>query len=212
MRKKLPRLRNIFDEFDINEIKIVNLVIQFKIKITENMKEFKYSFFARFIYRYANLFITALLLISALIALGGTFKNWLYVFPLAVHVLLIYVINRFYINVYKHFPFIIQADNEKMICKDFMNRRKVFEIKHSEIEKIEGGIFTGNPMRPVYITTNSGVKIGINQHMKGYNKLLTIILSNIPKELYQQLLKKIQDLEPPAKIKKARSKRAVKKK
>ena len=176
------------------------------------MKEFKYSFFSRFVYRYANLFITAMLLVTALIALGGMFKDWKYIFSLLVHALLIYIINRFYFNIYRYFPFVIKADNEKLICTDFMNRRKKVEILHSDIVKIEGGVFSGNAMKPVYITARDGSKIGLNPHLKEYNKLITIILSNVPQEIYSGLLQRMKDLEPPPKIKKARGKRARKKK
>jgi hypothetical protein len=152
-----------------------------------------------------------MLLISALISAGGMVENWKYVFPLFVHIILLFVLNRFYFRVYKYYPFQILADNEKMICKDFMNRRKILKINYSEIISIKGGVFSGNSMRPVYIETSSGQLIGINQHIKNFNQLLTIILSNIPKELYSALLKSMKDLssaENPGKNKKARRKRA----
>ncbi|RMD51538.1 MAG: hypothetical protein D6830_00130 [Ignavibacteria bacterium] len=176
------------------------------------MKEFKYGLFSRFVYRYANLIITSMLLVTGLIALGGVFKDWKYILPLLVHIILIYVVNRYYMNIYRHFPFTIKADNEKMICTDFMNRRKSFEIYHSDIVKIYGGIFSGNAMKPVYLETTDGKKIGLNQHLKDFNKLITIILSNVPNDLYQEILKKMKELEPPESIKKARQKRASKKK
>lgn len=177
------------------------------------MKEFRYSLFARIVYRYANIVITTMLFVSALVSVGGIFKDWVYFFPLLIHAGLIYIVNRFYLKIYKYFPFIIYADNEKMICKDFMNKRKVVEIKHSEIRSIEGGIFSGNLMRPVYIKASGGRVIGLNQHLKNFNGLLTIILSNIPKSLYDRLLKEMKDMQPPPKRnKKARKKRATERK
>lgn len=177
------------------------------------MKEFYYSWFARVVYRYANVLLTGLLLISALVSLGEITKGWINVIPFLIHVILIYVLNRFYFNIYKHFPFKIFADNEKMICEDFMNQRKRLEIYHADITSLEGGMFSGNPLKPIYITTKDGNKIGINQHLKDFNGLLTIILSNIPQELYSGLLNKIKDMEPSKREnKKARKKRASNKK
>ena len=38
------------------------------------------------------------------------------------------------------------------------------------------------------------IKLGISPHIKDYNKLLTIILTNISKELYTSLLDKINKI------------------
>ena len=91
---------------------------------------------------------------------------------------------------YRTFPFEISADNEKMICTNFVFNNRVIEIKHSDINEIKGGIFSGRAYMPLYVTTSEG-KLGISPHITDYNKLLTIILTNIPKELYESLLESI---------------------
>ncbi len=78
---------------------------------------------------------------------------------------------------YKTFPFKIQIDNEKMICSDFVINSKSIIIKHSETKEINGGIFSGRAYMPLYVSTDQ-IKIGISPHIKDYNKLLTIILTN----------------------------------
>lgn len=94
---------------------------------------------------------------------------------------------------YKSFPFKISIDNEKMICSDFVIGNKNIEIEHLAIKDIQGGIFSGRAYMPLYIITDNN-KIGISPHLKDYNKLLTIILTNISKELYENLLDSIKKI------------------
>lgn len=94
---------------------------------------------------------------------------------------------------YKSFPFKISIDNEKMICTDFVIGNKKIEIEHLAIKDIKGGIFSGRAYMPLYIITDHN-KIGISPHLKDYNKLLTIILTNISKELYENLLDSIKKI------------------
>lgn len=177
------------------------------------MTTFKYSFVARVVYRYANFPITLLLLIQLGIAVLGTFHDIKFLLPLLINALLIYLINRFYLRMYKYFPFQIQADNEKMVCADFFMSNKQIEIKHSEIADIKGGIFSGSQIKPLYILDkNGGIIIGINPHLKGYNKLVTIILSNVSQKLYHDLLDRSKKLNvaKQEKLKGKRNKKARK--
>ncbi|MBK7105765.1 MAG: hypothetical protein IPH62_10820 [Ignavibacteriae bacterium] len=92
---------------------------------------------------------------------------------------------------YKTFPFKIEINNEEMICSDFvLNNRKV-TIKHSDIMDITGGIFSGRTYKPLQVITNE-TKIGISPHLKNYNELLKIILTNVTKKLYLKLLDDIK--------------------
>jgi hypothetical protein len=84
-----------------------------------------------------------------------------------------------------------------MICSDYFNKSKVVELKHSEIDKIEGGIFSKNLARPIYIKcTSENLTIGVHNHLRDFNKFLTIVLSNIDQELYLSLLEKIKEQAP----------------
>lgn len=159
------------------------------------MIKFNYSFIAKIVYRYANLPITILLLIQLLISIAGTVNDIKFLLPLLINVLLIFVINKFYIKMYKYFPFKIEADNEKLVCSDFFMSNKRIEIRHSEISDIKGGIFSGSQIKPLYILHKDGeTMIGINPHLKGYNKLVTMILSNISQKLYNDLLDRSKEL------------------
>ena len=159
------------------------------------MITFKYSFAARVVYRYANIPITLLLFIQLIISLFGTLNDIKFLLPLLINILLIFVINKFYIRMYKYFPFCIEADNEKMFCTNFFMSNKKVEIKHAGIGDIKGGIFSGSQIKPLYIYDNKGkLLIGINPHMQGFNKLVTTILSNVSQKLYNDLLDRSKEL------------------
>ena len=157
------------------------------------MKTFKYNFFAKIIYRYAIIPVNLILIIYLIFSALGISQDWKYVFPLLLNIILIYVLNKFYMKMYKTFPFEIKIDNEKMICTNFVINNRIEEIKHSEIEEIKGGIFSGRAYMPLYIGT-SKTKLGISPHITDYNKLLTKILTNIPKDLYESLLESIKKI------------------
>jgi len=155
------------------------------------MKTFRYTFFPRLLYRYSIIPVNLLLLFYLFVSILVIFRDWKFIFPLLINIILLYIINRFYLKMYKSFPFQIKADNEEMICSDFVFKKNSFKIKHIDIVSIKGGIFAGRMFSPLYISTKD-ITIGISQHIKDYNELLKIILSNIPSKLYVELLDTMQ--------------------
>jgi hypothetical protein len=102
--------------------------------------------------------------------------------------------NRYYFRSYKIFPYKIDINNEEMICRDYFFSKKVIKLKLLDITKITGGIFSGYPSRPIYLFDEKNtIKVGINQHIKNYNSLLTIILKNVNQKLYNELLETMKD-------------------
>lgn len=157
------------------------------------MLEFKYSKFSKFIYRWINIPATVFLLIYILFSFAMVFENITYIFPLMINIMVLIILNRFFISSYKYFPFTISANNEKIVCTDFFDKNKKVEIYHKDISEIKGGIFSNNLAKPIYIIDKEhNQKIGFHSHLKDSNKLLTIILSNINKELYDSLLDKMK--------------------
>jgi len=76
-----------------------------------------------------------------------------------------------------------------MICSDFFNKKRIVEIKLQDIDVIEGGSLSGTPAKPILIHDEiNDVIIGISPHMKNQNKLITIILSNVRQEVYNNVL------------------------
>ncbi len=169
------------------------------------MVTFKYSFLSKLIYRYANIPLTLFLVLYMVSSFAFMFQKWYYVFPFLLNLVIIIALNRHYIRTYKLFPFRIDADNQKLVCSDYFNKSKRFEIKLSDIDEIEGGVISGTPAKPIYIhDAKSGGVVGISPHLKDSNKLITIILSNVSQELYNHVLSSMKELnfEIPKKSKK----------
>jgi hypothetical protein len=176
------------------------------------MVTFKYSFLSKLIYRYANIPATiflSLYLISSLLYIA---KEWYYVFPFLLNLTIIIVMNRYYFRSYKLFPYKIEINTEKMICSDFFNRKRIVEIKLKDIDFIEGGSLSGTPAKPIIIHDGAkDVVIGISTHMKNHNKLITIILSNVKQEVYNDVLEIAQELNNATKELISKSKKKNKK-
>jgi hypothetical protein len=153
------------------------------------MITFKYSLFSKLIFRYANIPATLFLLLYLVSSFLYAFKEWFYVLPFLLNLIIIIMMNRYYFRSYKLFPYKIEINNEKMICSDYFYKSRIHEINLSDIDLIEGGSLSGTPAKPIYIHTESNdLLVGISPHMKDHNKLVTIILSNVRKEVYDNVL------------------------
>ncbi len=158
------------------------------------MQTFEYSLPAKLIYRYGNFIITPLLSIHLASSIFLITKGWYFTILALVNLAILIIVNVYYIKTYKLFPFKIMTDNEKMICSNFFLSKKKIEIKHGDISKIDGGIFSTYPTRPIYILDGkNNITIGFYSHVSKFQKLLTIILSNIPQKIYNDLIDKIKE-------------------
>lgn len=156
---------------------------------------YKYSFFAKLMYRYGNIPLSILLLIYLGASIIGMLTHWYFVFFAVINIAIIVWLNRYYIKTYKLFPFTISADNERLVCSDFFFTSKTVEIKFENIDKITGGIFNGYPTRPVYIHNSiQNITIGFYSSAGKFNELLLTIVKNINEGLYQQLIDKMKEL------------------
>jgi hypothetical protein len=160
------------------------------------MKVFTYSLFTKFIYRYANIPVTLILGFYFVVSVLTITESWFSVASALIHAVIIIIINRYYFKSYKVFPYKIEINNDRMICSDYTFTNKIVELELNKIDKISGGIFGRASTRPLYIYNNEhNIKIGIHQHLKKFNELLTIILSNVRQELYNDLLEKIKNIK-----------------
>ena len=81
-----------------------------------------------------------------------------------------------------------------MICRDFFFNNKEALIKFDNVDEIRGGLFSGYPTRPIYIhDSENNITIGFYSHVGNFQKLLTIILQNIPQYLYNDLMDKLKN-------------------
>ncbi len=158
------------------------------------MEKYTYSFFARIVYRYGNIIATSLLSIQMVASFLGMFIKWYFVFPALINLILILLLNKYFIKTYKLFPFKVEADNEKLICYDFFLSKKKVEIHHKDIIGIRGGIFSNFPTRPIYITDGKqNIEIGFYSHVGKFQKLLTKILQNVPDQIYNDLMNSVKE-------------------
>ncbi len=123
------------------------------------------------------------------------FEKWYFVFFALINGFFIFIINKYFIKTYRLFPFKIEADNEKLVCHNFLMSKKEIKINHSDIENITGGIFSGFPTRPIYIYDGEQkITIGFYSHVGKFQNLLTVILKNIPQPLYNRLLEGMKEM------------------
>lgn len=120
-------------------------------------------------------------------------SNTILIIPIIITLFVIYFTNKFYFMLYKSFPFMIKADDEKLICTDFMFRKKTIMIYYKNIKSIEGGIFEGRLSGIMKLCdTETGICIAFSHRIRNSTKLIAMILSKIDKELYD---KKIETLK-----------------
>lgn len=156
---------------------------------------YKYSFFAKLLYRYGNIPLTLFLLMYLGMSVIGLITHWYFVFFAVINLAIIIWLNRFYFKTYRSFPFVIFADNEKIISSDFFLNTKVIEIRLINIDQISGGIFSGFTTRPTYIHDGTqNITIGFYSSSGNFNELLMTIIKNVNEDLYQQLITKIKKM------------------
>ncbi len=156
------------------------------------MTLYKYPFFMKLIYRFGNIPLTLILAVYLVESVIQSAIHWYALIFVIINSAIIISLNKYYVKMYRYFPFCVYADNERMVCKNFLFSKKELEIKHSEIKNIEGGIFNGMPSRPIYIYGSDGkLLIGFYSRSGQFSKLLSTILKNVREELYQDILGKI---------------------
>lgn len=153
------------------------------------MQTFTYSFLFKLVFRFANIFVTVLLMIYIIPLLVLVDQQLLLLIPLIVSLIIIYIINKTYLNYYKILPYKIEADDEKMICSDFLFSKKVFTIRYNEIDELTGGIFDGKTTGIMKLRDRQNkVQIGFSNKMIDSEKLISLILSKVKKELYDEVI------------------------
>jgi hypothetical protein len=89
-------------------------------------------------------------------------------------------------------PYQIKADNEKLTCNDFLFQKKVVLIYYRDVESLTGGALSGKLSGIVKLCEGkSKICIGFYDKLKDVNKLQTLILSKVRKEVYDSVLEKI---------------------
>jgi hypothetical protein len=118
--------------------------------------------------------------------------NKILILPLVLSLLLIYIINKSYFTYYKILAYKIEADDEKIVCSEFLFSNKVITIHYSNIESLKGGVFErkSSGIMKVFDGKNN-VTIGFSQKMRDSSKLITLILSKVKKEIYDDVIENL---------------------
>ena len=153
---------------------------------------FKYPFLFRIIFRYGNIIITPLLLLYTIPLVTFLDEKIILAFPLMVNFLLIFFLNRHYFNLYKVLPYLIEADDEKIICSKFFLSKKEVVIYYNDVASLSGGIFENRISGVMKVCDGSNVCVGFYQRLNNSGKLATILLSKVNRELYDIVLEKIK--------------------
>jgi hypothetical protein len=157
------------------------------------MNKFSYSPLSKFYYRYANLALSFILLTYLVVLLLDVGSNTYLIFPALLNLLIVYVVNKYYIRTYRNLPFLITVDEEKIAASDFMFSKQAVEIKFSDIDGISGGVFGFNPKGLIYIHNGEQNRsINIHPSMIDADTLLKLILSRVNKELRDETVKKLK--------------------
>jgi len=153
---------------------------------------FTYPLLFRIIFKYGNIVITLLLIIYSIPLAAYLDEKKILIIPLVVTLLIIYFLNKHYLNLYKILPYKIDVDDTKIICSGFFLSKKEIIIQYEDIEYLSGGIFENkiSGVMKVYDGKN-GVYIGFYQRLNNSGKLATIILSKVKRKLYDEVLEKL---------------------
>jgi len=107
------------------------------------MQTFTYSLIFKIIFRFGNILVTLLLSIYLVPVFYYIDQKIILFIPLIIAGIILYMVNRTYLAYYKILPYEIEADDEKMICSDFLFSNKVVTIYFKDIDLLRGGVFSG---------------------------------------------------------------------
>jgi hypothetical protein len=155
------------------------------------MKEYTYPIFFKFLYRFANLPLTLLLVILLIPLVVNIDNNLLLLFPLIITLLMIYFLNRFYMTLYKIIPYKIYIDDERIICRNFLFSHRKEEIRFKEIESLSGGVFEGRINGIMKINSISNISIGFYHSIINAKELETFILSKVDRKIYEKVVNRV---------------------
>ena len=158
------------------------------------MQTFTYSLIVKIIFRFGNIFVTLLLSIYLIPVFYYIDQNIILFLPLIIAIIILYMVNRTYLTYYIILPYKIEVDDEKMICSDFLLSKKVVTIYYKDIDKLQGGVFSGRSSGIMKIRdSKSNLRVGFFQKIKNSEKLIALILSKVPKDLYNEVINNLTE-------------------
>lgn len=153
---------------------------------------FEYSLFFKLLFRFGNIPVTIILSIYLVPIIINFDKSLVYIIPLIIILALIYLINKHYLWLYQILPYKITANDEKIICEEFLFSIKQVEVFYKDIESLSGGLFEGKLRGLMKVWDGkSKICIGFYDKIKGIKELQTILLSRVSKEVYDEVVENV---------------------
>jgi len=153
------------------------------------MQTFTYSPIFKIIFRFGNILVTLLLSIYLIPVFYYIDQNIILFLPLIIAVIILYLVNKTYLTYYRIMPYKIEAYDDKIICSDFLFSKKVVTIYFKDIDLLRGGVFSGRSSGMMNLRESKGkLQVGFSQKMKYSEKLIALILSKVPKDLYNDVI------------------------
>jgi hypothetical protein len=157
-----------------------------------NIKVFEYSLFFKLLFRFGNIPVTIILSIYLVPVIINFDKSLVYIIPLVIILALIYLINKHYLWLYQILPYKITANDEKIICEEFLFNTKQVEVFYKDIESLSGGLFEGKLRGLMKVWDGkSKICIGFYDKIKGIKELQTILLSRVNKDVYDKVVENV---------------------
>ena len=104
------------------------------------------------------------------------------------------MVNKTFLTYYKILPYSIEADDEKMICSDFLFSNKIVKIYFKDIDMLRGGVFSGRSSGIMKLRdSKSNLQVGFSQKIKNSEKLIALILSKVSKDLYNEVINNLTE-------------------
>jgi hypothetical protein len=158
------------------------------------MQSFTYSLIVKIIFRFGNIFVTLLLSIYLIPVFYYIDQNMILILPLIIGLIILYMVNRTYLTYYLILPYKIEVDDEKIICTDFLLSKKVVTIYYKDIDKLQGGVFSGRSSGIMKLRDGkSKLQVGFSQKMNNSEKLIALILSKVSKDLYNEVINNLTE-------------------
>jgi hypothetical protein len=156
------------------------------------MNTYTYPPFYRFLYRYGNIPANLLLIFYLFLSAEGLNYNLLNIIPLVLNLVILYLLNKHYIMLYKILPQRIESDDEKIVASDFLFSSRRVAINFKDISDLKGGIFDGR-LSGVMKVEDGPTKqvIGFFGKLRGVEKLQTDILSKVERKLYDTVIERV---------------------
>lgn len=155
---------------------------------------FTYPLFFKLLYKYGNIAVTLLLVLYTAPILFYVDQKYILIIPIVISILLIYFVNKQYFTLYKIIPYKIEADNEKLICSDYIFSKEVITVFYKDIESLKGGMFENKISGVMKVHDgNNSVTMGFYTKLNNSSKLVTVILSKVKRELYDEVLDRLTE-------------------